>query len=105
MPGRILALKMVAHVGLVPFAGTFPAKQSRKSMPMVLVAEMWQIAILPFAFHPLSAVFAPLFPSFVPDRPDDHRHPPCVPATGPSRHSRHACCFDPLNSRWSGSRA
>lgn len=76
--GLILALKMVAYVGLAPLAGTFLAEQSRKSvligldsdrmlLPMVLVAEMWQIAILAFAFYPLSAAFTPLFQSFIPN--------------------------------------
>ena len=78
--GLIFALKMVAYVGLAPLAETILAGQPRKGaligldlgrmlllLPMVLVAETWQIAALAFAFFALSAAFTPLFQSVIPD--------------------------------------
>ncbi len=78
--GFLLALKMVAYVGLAPLAETALAGRARKStlvaldvgrmlllLPMVFAGETWQIALLAFAFFALSAGFTPLFQSLIPD--------------------------------------
>lgn len=78
--GLLLALKMVAYVGLAPLAESLLAGLSRKVamvaldagrllllVPMAFVTETWQIAALAFAFFALSAGFTPLFQSVIPD--------------------------------------
>lgn len=78
--GMLLALKMVAYVGLAPLAETLLSGQPRKRamigldlarlvvlLPMTVAGETWQIAALAFAFFALSAGFTPLFQSVIPD--------------------------------------
>ena len=78
--GLLLALKMVAYVGLAPLAETLLSTVSRKRamvaldlgrmlllLPMVFVAATWQIAALAFVFFVLAAGFTPLFQSVIPD--------------------------------------
>ncbi|MCI5077237.1 MFS transporter [Oricola sp.] len=78
--GFLLALKMVAYVGLAPFAETLLANRPRRPvmvaldlsrlallLPMALVTQTWQIAALAFAFFAVSSAFTPLFQSVIPD--------------------------------------
>ena len=78
--GMLLALKMVAYVALAPLAETVLASVPRKRamvaldlgrmlllIPMIFVAETWQVAGLAFAFFVLAAGFTPLFQSVIPD--------------------------------------
>ncbi|MCR9110266.1 MAG: MFS transporter [Rhodobacteraceae bacterium] len=78
--GLLLALKMVAYVGLAPVAESLLAGVSRKKalvaldvgrmlllVPMAFTDSIWHIAGLSFLFFALSAGFTPLFQSIVPD--------------------------------------
>lgn len=78
--GMILALKMVAYVGLATLAEALLAGRSRKRLmigldmarlalllPMAFVSSTWEIAALAFAFFAFSAAFTPLFQSVIPD--------------------------------------
>ena len=78
--GFLLALKMVAYVGLAPLAETLLAHRPRRPvmvmldltrmlllLPMALVTHTWQIAALAFAFFAVSSAFTPLFQSVIPD--------------------------------------
>lgn len=78
--GMLLALKMVAYVGLAPVAETILAGVSRKRamvlldmgrmlllLPMAVATETWQVAGLAFAFFVLASGFTPLFQSVIPD--------------------------------------
>ncbi|MDO6584989.1 MFS transporter [Salipiger sp. 1_MG-2023] len=86
--GLLLALKMVAYVGLAPFAETLLARVPRKTamagldfgrmlllLPMVFVTATWQIAALAFFFFVLASGFTPLFQSVIPDvLPDEAQY-------------------------------
>lgn len=78
--GLLLALKMVAYVGLAPLADAVLRGRGRKRVmvlldigrmglliPMAFAATTWEIAILAFAFFALSSAFTPLFQSVIPD--------------------------------------
>lgn len=78
--GLLLALKMVAYVGLAPFAesllGALPRKRAMVALdfgrmllllPMVFVSQTWEIAALAFLFFVLASGFTPLFQSVIPD--------------------------------------
>ncbi|MGR3378261.1 MFS transporter [Salipiger abyssi] len=78
--GLLLALKMVAYVGLAPFAesllGALPRKRAMVALdfgrmllliPMVFVSQTWEIATLAFLFFVLASGFTPLFQSVIPD--------------------------------------
>ncbi|MCR8546231.1 MFS transporter [Salipiger sp. P9] len=78
--GLLLALKMVAYVGLAPIAESLLAHLPRKGamvaldfgrmlllLPMVFVAQTWEIAALAFLFFVLASGFTPLFQSVIPD--------------------------------------
>ncbi|WP_439123617.1 MFS transporter [Marivita sp.] len=78
--GLLLALKMVAYVGLAPLAESLLAGISRKValvsldvgrmlllLPMAFANNIWQIAGLSFMFFALSAGFTPLYQSVIPD--------------------------------------
>lgn len=78
--GFLLALKMVAYVGLAPVAETLLAHRPRRPvmvmldltrlvllLPMALVTQTWQLAVLAFAFFAVSSAFTPLFQSVIPD--------------------------------------
>ena len=78
--GLFLALKMIAYVGLAPFAETLLAGRPRKPvligldlarmlllLPMALADETWQLAALAFAFFAVSAAFTPLYQATIPD--------------------------------------
>lgn len=78
--GFLLAVKMVAYVGLAPLAEALFAGRSRKRvmiwldvarmallLPMAFVTDVWQIAGLALLFFAASAGFTPLFQSVIPD--------------------------------------
>ena len=78
--GLLLALKMVAYVGLAPFAESLLAGLPRKRamvlldagrmlllLPMVFVTATGEIAALAFVFFVLASGFTPLFQSVIPD--------------------------------------
>lgn len=78
--GFLLAVKMVAYVGVAPLAEALFAGRPRKRvmialdlgrllllLPMAFATETWQIALLALAFFAVSAGFTPLFQSVIPD--------------------------------------
>nr|WP_281496157.1 MFS transporter [Marivita sp. S6314] len=78
--GLLLALKMVAYVGLAPVAESLLAGVSRKGalvaldigrmmllVPMAFTTHIWHIAALSFVFFVCSAGFTPLYQSVIPD--------------------------------------
>lgn len=78
--GLLLALKMVAYVGLAPLAESLLSGLPRKSalvsldvgrmallVPMALTTDICQIAALSFLFFSFSAGFTPLYQSVIPD--------------------------------------
>ncbi|MGZ2260229.1 MFS transporter [Roseobacter sp. A03A-229] len=78
--GILLAIKMVAYVGIAPLAEALLAGRDRKAvmvaldlgrmtllLPMGFATEIWQIAALAFLFFALSSGFTPLFQSLIPD--------------------------------------
>lgn len=84
--GLLLAVKMVAYVGLAPLAEALFARRDRRRVmialdlgrmailiPMAFAGEVWQIAALAFLFFALSAGFTPLFQSVVTDVLPDER--------------------------------
>jgi MFS family permease len=84
--GTAFALKMVAYVGITPFAGVFAAKLPRRAFLVALdlcraalvfflpfVSEVWQVYVLVFAFQSFSAAFTPTFQATIPDVLSDER--------------------------------
>ena len=78
--GFLLAVKMVAYVGVAPLAQALFAGLGRKRtmmgldltrmallLPMAFATETWHIAALALAFFAVSAAFTPLFQSVIPD--------------------------------------
>lgn len=78
--GLLLALKMVAYVGLAPLAESLLQGVPRKAalvtldvgrmvllIPMAFTTDIWQIAALSFLFFSMSAGFTPLYQSVIPD--------------------------------------
>jgi MFS family permease len=78
--GTALALKMVAYVGIAPFAGAFASRLPRRALLVALdvcraslvlllpfVTEIWQIYVLVFLFQAFSAAFTPTFQATIPD--------------------------------------
>lgn len=78
--GFLLAVKMVAYVGVAPLAEALFAGQPRRRvmiamdagrmlllLPMAFATEIWQIAALALVFFAVSAGFTPLFQSVIPD--------------------------------------
>jgi hypothetical protein len=78
--GLLLALKMVAYVGLAPLAESLLQAVPRKAalvaldvgrmvllIPMAFTTDIWQIAALSFLFFSMSAGFTPLYQSVIPD--------------------------------------
>jgi MFS family permease len=78
--GFLLAVKMVAYVGVAPLAEALFAGRSRKAvmavldvgrmgllLPMAFATQTWQIAALALGFFAVSAGFTPLFQSVIPD--------------------------------------
>ena len=84
--GFLLAVKMVAYVGIAPLAEALFAGRHRKQvmialdlgrmvmlLPMAFATETWQIAVLAFVFFAISSGFTPLFQSVIPDVLPDER--------------------------------
>lgn len=78
--GFLLAVKMIAYVGIAPLAEALFAGRSRKRVmvgldlarmamlvPMAFAVTSWQVAGLALLFFALSASFTPLFQSVIPD--------------------------------------
>lgn len=78
--GFLLAVKMVAYVGVSPLAEAFFAGRPRKRvmvgldvsrmvllLPMAFATEVWQIAALALIFFSVSSGFTPIFQSVIPD--------------------------------------
>ncbi|MGY3439894.1 MFS transporter [Marinovum sp. KMM 9879] len=78
--GFLLAVKMVAYVGIAPLAEALFAGKPRKRvmigldiarmlllLPMAFASETWQIAALALVFFAVSSGFTPLFQSVIPD--------------------------------------
>lgn len=83
--GTALAIKMVAYIGIAPFATAFADRWPRRSMLVALdliralvalalpfVTQLWQIYVLIFLLQSASAAFTPTFQATIPDvLPDD----------------------------------
>ncbi|HDZ73259.1 MAG TPA: MFS transporter [Aurantimonas coralicida] len=78
--GTALAIKMVAYVGVSPFAGVLTSYLPRRALLVILdlcraglvfllpfVTEIWQVYALVFAFQSFSAAFTPTFQATIPD--------------------------------------
>lgn len=78
--GFLLAVKMVAYVGIAPLAEALFAGRRRKRvmigldigrmvllLPMAFATQTWQIAALALVFFAVSSGFTPLFQSVIPD--------------------------------------
>ena len=84
--GTALFIKMVAYVGISPFAGAFATVLPRKvlliamdvvrlSIALLLpfVDQIWQVYVLIFVLQSASAVFTPTFQATIPDVLPDER--------------------------------
>lgn len=82
----LLAVKMIAYVGIAPLAEALFAGRPRKRvmigldatrmallLPMAFADQTWQIAALALLFFAVSAGFTPLFQSVIPDVLPDER--------------------------------
>lgn len=86
--GTALAIKMVAYIGVGPFANAFADRLPRRaflvSMDLVragvalilpFVGEIWQVYVLIFLLQSASAAFTPAFQAAIPDiLPDEARY-------------------------------
>ena len=86
--GGVLALKMVAYVGLAPviaaFAGRFPRRrmlvtldlvQGAVVLGMLFVSEVWHVYVLIFVLHAAAAGFTPAFQAAMPEvLPEERRY-------------------------------
>ncbi|MEY8831358.1 MFS transporter [Sedimentitalea sp. XS_ASV28] len=86
--GFLLAVKMVAYVGIAPLAEALFAGQSRKRvmvwldiarmallLPMAFATQTWQIGALALVFFAVSSGFTPIFQSVIPDvLPDEQTY-------------------------------
>jgi MFS family permease len=86
--GMVLALKMVAYVGIAPIVGGFADRLPRRRLLigldvaravsvacMPFVTEVWQIYLLIFLLSALSAGFTPTFQATIPDvLPDESQY-------------------------------
>lgn len=84
--GFLLAVKMVAYVGISPLAEAIFAGRRRKRvmvgldlarmvllLPMAFATQTWQIAALALLFFAVSSGFTPIFQSVIPDVLADER--------------------------------
>lgn len=83
--GTALAIKMIAYVGVAPFAATFAQRFPRRPFLVALdliraavvlalpfITEIWQVYVLIFVLQSASASFTPTFRATIPDvLPDD----------------------------------
>jgi H+ antiporter protein len=78
--GTALAIKMIAYVGVAPFAAAFAERLPRRAMLVGLdlvravvalalpfVTEIWQVYVLIFVLQSASAAFTPTFQATIPD--------------------------------------
>jgi MFS family permease len=78
--GTVLAIKMVAYVGIAPVAGAFVHLVPRRALLVVLdllraavalalpfVTEIWQVFLLIALLQACSAAFTPTFQATIPD--------------------------------------
>lgn len=86
--GTILAIKMVAYVGVAPIAAAFADKLPRRAFLVALdllravvalclpfVTEVWQVYALIFLLQSASAAFTPTFQATIPEvLPDEARY-------------------------------
>ena len=86
--GMVLALKMVAYVGIAPIVGGFADRLPRRQLLigldvaraasvacMPFVTELWQIYVLIFLLSAFSAGFTPTFQATIPDiLPDESQY-------------------------------
>ncbi len=86
--GMVLALKMVAYVGIAPIVGGFADRLPRRRLLigldvvraasvacMPFVTELWQIYVLIFLLSAFSAGFTPTFQATIPDiLPDESQY-------------------------------
>ena len=86
--GTVLALKMIAYVGIAPIAGGFAHLLPRRRLLIALdiaraiviaflpfVTEIWQIYLLVFLLNAFSAGFTPTFQATIPDiLPDEAQY-------------------------------
>ena len=86
--GIALAIKMIAYVGISPFAGALAGFLPRRGLLVTLdviragmvlllpfVTEVWQIYVLVFLFQSCSAAFTPTFQATIPDiLPDEDEY-------------------------------
>lgn len=82
--GTVFTIKMVAYVGIAPFAGAFADRVSRKTLLVTLdfvrasaavclpfITEVWQVYLLIFLLQAASAAFTPTFQATIPDVLED----------------------------------
>lgn len=86
--GTVLAIKMVAYVGVAPIAGAFADRLPRRSLLVAMdlvraaiaaalpfVDQVWQVYLLIFLLQSASAAFTPTFQATIPDvLPDERRY-------------------------------
>jgi H+ antiporter protein len=86
--GTVFAIKMVAYVGIAPFAGAFADRINRRAFLVTLdlvrgaaalclpfVTEVWQVYVLIFLLQSASAAFTPTFQATIPDvLPEEARY-------------------------------
>ena len=86
--GTVLAIKMVAYVGVAPIAGAFADRVDRRALLVALdlvragvalclpfVTEVWQVYALIFLLQSASAAFTPTFQATIPDvLPEEARY-------------------------------
>lgn len=86
--GTALAIKMIAYVGIAPFAGAFLSGFDRKKLLIIFdviraglvlclpfISEIWQLYGVIFLLNACSACFTPLFQSVIPDLlPNEQRY-------------------------------
>ncbi len=84
--GTALFIKMVAYVGISPFAGAIAAMLPRRALLIAMdaarlavalllpfVDQVWQVYVLIFVLQSASAVFTPTFQATIPDVLPDER--------------------------------
>ncbi|MBR7512562.1 MFS transporter, partial [Mycobacterium tuberculosis] len=83
--GAVLAIKMVAYVGIAPIAAAFAERLPKRTMLVSLdviragvalllpfVSQIWEVYVLIFVLQAASAAFTPTFQATIPDvRPDE----------------------------------
>lgn len=82
--GTVLAIKMVAYVGIAPVVGAYASRLPRRALLVGLdllrasvvcalpfVTEVWQIYVLIFLLNAASAGFTPVFQATIPDLLED----------------------------------